>query len=473
MKNSIFIVILFALLIMTVLIAGCERDFGGSETPTTEAAPPGGDPLPFETFRFHTQGMSAEAEVVEGERTKDGGLRLSYQLERSYYDGEKDIDEKDVIREVTGDAAFYDEISALLGNYGVASWDGFEGQNPPGFLDGESGGFDAVLSDGSTISAYGSNNFPKFFGTVMRKLQDRVQYEELSGTHIVLSTFSVDVPESWPGVMTLYHGTGYEAFETALDGGLKATLIIDNDPYGYADSYNTAFRAGRLVKEGEEDRYVTVRESYRMENYEDFLSPEQKAVSNTFTDARAAITASIAGANGWTFLPEDGSTLYEPDARKLFDQARSLWLDLCLAGEYAGGGSPETIDGREYRKTFLPYTGLYVRNEEELREEMEKYFSEEFTERILREKISSKEIVFEENAAYSAFKVCADPGRYGGYSLEEVTNEAIVVEIMKALPTDEQYRYSGEESIIFPVAQNKEGRFVFTEFPYWDKGEWK
>ena len=38
MKNSIFIVILLALLAVTVLIAGCERDFGGSETPTTSAS---------------------------------------------------------------------------------------------------------------------------------------------------------------------------------------------------------------------------------------------------------------------------------------------------------------------------------------------------------------------------------------------------------------------------------------------------
>ena len=411
--------------------------------------------------------------MVEGVKTEDGGLRLSYQLERSYYNGEKDIEEKDVISEITGDAAFYSEISALLGNYDVASWDGFSGANPPGILDGESGGFDAVLSDGSTISAYGSNNFPKFFGTVMRKLQNMVQYEKLSGTHAAFAEFSVEVPESWQGVMTIYHGAGYEAFETELGGDLKATLIIDNDPYGYADSYDTAFRAGRLVKEGENDRFVTVRESNRMKDYEESLTPEQKNVSESFSEARSAITASIEGAGGWTFIPEDGSMLYESDARKLFDKARSLWLDLCLAGEYAGSSTPETIEGRKYRKTFLPYTGLSVRNEEELRAEMEKYFSEEFTENILMEMLSAKEIVFEGNTAYSAYKVIADSGRYGGYSLGEVTNEAIVVEIMKALPTDEQYRYSGEETITFPVAKNEEGNFVFTDFPYWDKGEWK
>lgn len=477
MKNTTILLVLLLAAAASVLLTSCKGNLGnliGPDEPSatrTDPEPPGGDPLLFENFCFQTQGMSAEAEVVEGIKTPDGGLTLSYYLHRSYYDGENDVDEKNIIAEITGDSAFYEEISALLGSYRVMEWDGFSGPNPPGVLDGESGGFEAKLTDGGTISAHGSNNFPKNFSFLMRKLRERLQYEEITGTHLELTQYAVDIPESWAGVMTLYRGAGYVAFETELDGGLKATLIIDNDTYGYSDSYDNAFLAGRLLKDGEKPRFITVRESYEMKYFEASLTEAQKAVSTDFQRAREAITASITGINGWTFMPEDGSTLYESQARKLFDSARSLWLNLCLAGEYAGGASPETIDGKTYRAAYNSYSGVRIRNEEELRAEMEEYFSKDFTEEFIAAHLADKSLLFRDNTMYVSFDKIADPLRYGGFYVKEVSNDSILVEVRKALPTDEEYRYSQTEEIVFPVLRNEEGNFVFTDFPYWDKAD--
>lgn len=287
-----------------------KRLFSGGKDPDdgNENDASGREPLLFEKFCFSMNGMSAGSEIVEGVKTESGGLHLAYYHLLSYYNGDENISRKNMIAEIDGGRDLYEETADMFGRYGVVKWNGFLGPNPPRILDGWTGSFDAELSDGSHISASGSNNFPKTYYKVLNSLKNRVQYEKITGTHLEFEHFSIDVPETWRDVMTVYHGACYTAFETEIKGELKATLIIDNNTYGYSKSYDTAYSAGRLEKEGESTRFITVRENYQMKNFEDSLTTAQKAVSAEFTVARRLITESITGIGGWKFIPEDGGT---------------------------------------------------------------------------------------------------------------------------------------------------------------------
>lgn len=139
-------------------------------------------PVLFESFRFHIIGMSVEADVVVGGKTETGAY-LEYCTEIERYNsesGEEETERYDIHR-IEGDEQFYHTLCQLLGVYGVTGWDGFVGKNPPGVRDGESGSFRATLSDGSTIEAHGSNNFPQNYHSLyslLRKMVDEKSTEE-------------------------------------------------------------------------------------------------------------------------------------------------------------------------------------------------------------------------------------------------------------------------------------------------------
>ncbi len=55
------------------------------------------------------------------------------------------------------------EITELLESCEVPSWDGFYGSHPKGVLDGKMFRFSASINGGRTISASGSENFPRHY----------------------------------------------------------------------------------------------------------------------------------------------------------------------------------------------------------------------------------------------------------------------------------------------------------------------
>lgn len=169
-------------LILTVLfipalitLTGCVSRESGNGTPAeAELATYANDKMfLFEDFKFYLRGVYAQVEVIEGKKTGEG-MRLEYYVQ---LDGPQSA-EKDRRRElhvIEGDKAFYEEISRLLETHEAMKWNGFYGQNPPGVLDGKSGGFEAKLSDGRVVSAYGSNNFPKGFLSLWNTLRDKLK----------------------------------------------------------------------------------------------------------------------------------------------------------------------------------------------------------------------------------------------------------------------------------------------------------
>lgn len=56
-----------------------------------------------------------------------------------------------------------EEMLRLLNECEVMKWDGFHGKHPIGVKDGEMLSFTAIVNDGQTVKAEGSENFPKHF----------------------------------------------------------------------------------------------------------------------------------------------------------------------------------------------------------------------------------------------------------------------------------------------------------------------
>lgn len=441
---------------------------------TLVAAPPGGDPLRLSEFCFYICREGASPEVVEGKKRDDGGLSLAYYIgSPDEPENMNDTSRMELINTIEGNSKLYEEISAYLGDYGVEDWNGFNGTGPEGIGENTIGGFTAVYPDGDTISAQGKNKFPSFFHVVYEYLRDMIVDEKLTATHYENGDYCIDLPESWIGVMTVHHGDSYISFETELGDGLHATLIIDDDTSGYQDSYDTAYRAGYLLSENKEEkpRYITVRENYFMRNYYDTLTEKQKIVCDAFDEDRIKITESITGTNGFRFIKEEGSVFYENDADTLFETARTIWLYCYLRGDYSEGETPVMIDGCSYLRAFPEHTGLHAADFTELYTVFSKVFTGSYAKKLIEEGRESGHFIENEGEIFVKPESMSEPSLYGGYYIDSVTEEKITVHVSKALPGDENFHYSGEEMTDFPVEKNGDGRFVFSDFPYWDRSE--
>lgn len=428
----------------------------------------GGDPLEFESFRLSEGGMSAQEEVYEGWRTETGA-HLEYYITCSYWDdtGGEYVDRKDIVHAVDGGEEFYRELCTLLGNCRIDKWEGFHGDNPPGILDGSSMSFEAVLGDGKQISAYGSNNFPRNYGKFVNALRNMTTLEKISSTVFSDGYYEINVPESWIGTVTARYSAGLVAFSvTQNDGNELVFFIIDDDTYGYSsDSYEGRVEVGRLVSE-DETRFITVRDHYSIGNNAGSVSDEALKLWETYAEDKLSIIDSIQGVNGYELSPEDGTVLYESDARNMASEARSLWLYLNFAGEYSGGVEPTRIDGRDYKPMFPSYE--FTNTVEKVRERFLKVFSEEFTDRIINEAMARKDLIeydgdvyvaYKKNKGETAYNYWVDSVRDGGdgkfFVVMATRRESVEVEIY----------------IDFPAERNADGKFVFTDYPYWDESE--
>lgn len=71
-------------------------------------------------------------------------------------------------------SAEYDteKLIALMNECGFASWNGFDGKHPKNVHDGIMFGLDAVINGNETVTARGSQNFPKKYKEFMAKIKD-------------------------------------------------------------------------------------------------------------------------------------------------------------------------------------------------------------------------------------------------------------------------------------------------------------
>ena len=428
----------------------------------------GGEPLEFESFRLSESGMAAGAEVYEGWRT-DTGAHLEYYYQTGYWDDAKgeEVDRKNMIHAIDGDEAFYRELCELLGNCRIDKWEGFSGANPPGILDGSSMSFEAVLGDGKQIYAYGSNNFPGNYGKFVGALRDRTTLETLASPVFSDGYYEVTLPESWVGRVTVRYSENLIAFNVPKnDGDMLMFLIIDDDTYGYSsDSYAGRVEVGRLVR-GDEERFITVRDHYSIGNYAESVSEDALTLWESYEADRLSVIESLKGVNGYELYPEDGTVLYEADARRLASAARGIWLSFEFAGEYSGGVDPTVISGREYKPMFRK--NEYINTIERVREKFLTVFSGEYTDRLISEAEACRDMIEYDGDVYVAYKRLKGEGAYN-YWVHDVRDDGdgrftVVMAVRKNSAEGDIY-------IDFPAERNASGEFVFTDYPYWDESE--
>lgn len=154
------------------------------------------------------------------------------------------------------------------------------------------------------------------------------------------------------------------------------------------------------------------------------------------------------------------------EAMTLADTARSLWLSLNFAGDYPGGSKPITLKRRQYIQMFPSYT--YMGTIDEVRRKFLKVFSEEFTDRTLKCAVAEKNLVEYKGNVYVLCKKSKGEVSRNSYvdSISDEGNGKFTVVMAVKMPSAEDAVYVG-----LPVGKNAEGRFVFTDYPYWDKSK--
>ena len=327
--------------------------------------------------------------------------------------------------------------------------------------------FEAVLADGTEVNANGTNSFPKNFSTFTQELHKLIATEKINSVKFTDGTYEVTLPVSWVGTVTASFSENYAAFYVdKTDGGELTFFIIDNDTYGYSsDSYKGRIEVGRLISD-EDVRFITARDNYSIASYAKSVSEEDAAIWNNYENDKLAIIESLHGVNGYEFYPEDGTALYYADARKMADEARSLWLSLNFAGEYPGSAKPVRFKRKNYVPMFPPYD--YINTIESVRKKFLKVFLEEFTDKTLNRAIADKELIEYKGDVYVACKKRKGEASYNS-CVDCVRDEGggkFTVVIAVKMPPNGNKLY-----VDLPTEKNAAGEFVFSDYPYWEKSE--
>ena len=142
---------LASLLGITLAVPGCTKAPKAPSVPITEV----------QQVSFSRQGTARTA--ITNRTIHRTGQDAEIVLE--IWEGE----EPDCVFPV--DSSVLEEVRVLLETYNAGSWNGFKGSNRMA-PDGESFGFYVEFTDGSTISAYGTNAFPPHYQEVYNALWD-------------------------------------------------------------------------------------------------------------------------------------------------------------------------------------------------------------------------------------------------------------------------------------------------------------
>lgn len=421
----------------------------------------------FKSFQLVQTDMTAQRRVYEGYKTENG-VHLEYYISTDEWDDTiSDYAEcRDTIRKIDGDEKLFQKLCELFGNCRIEKWADFHGYDSQ-VLDGTGMSFNAVLADGTEVNAEGTNSFPKNFSTFIQELRKLITTEKITSVNFTDGAYKITLPESWIGTVTAEFSEGRVAFFVEKnDGGELTFFIIDNDKYGYSsDSYKGRIEVGRLAS-GEEVRFITARDNYSIASYASNVSGDALAVLEKYENDKAAIIESLCGVNGYKLYPEDGTVLYYADAMKMADKARSLWLSLNFAGEYSGNAKPVRFKRKNYVPMFPPYD--YINTIESVRKKFLEVFSEEFTDKTLNRAIADKELIEYKSDVYVVCKKRTGEASYNSRVdcvRDEGDGKFTVVIAVKMPP-------SGSKLYVdLPTEKNAAGKFVFSDYPYWEKSE--
>ena len=423
--------------------------------------------MDFKSFKLVQTDMTAQHRVYEGYKTENG-VHLEYYISTEMWDDKTsgNVECRNVVRAIDADESVFQKLCAVFGNYKIAEWAGFRGHDSQA-LDGTGMSFEVVLTDGTEINARGTNSFPKNYSSFAQELCKLITTEKISSVRFSEGTYEITLPESWVGTVTASFSENQVAFYVDKTDGSELTFfIIDNDTYGYSsDSYKGRIEVGRLVSD-EDVRFITARDNYSIASYAKSVSEEAVAIWNNYENDKLAIIESLRGVNGYAFYPEDGTVLYYADARKMADEARSLWLSLNFAGEYSGSAKPLRFKRKNYVPMFPPYD--YINTIEGVRKKFLKVFSEEFTDKTLNRALADKELIEYKGDVYVACKKRKGEASYNSCVdcvRDEGDGKFTVVIAVKMPP-------SGSKLYVdLPTEKNAAGKFVFSDYPYWEKSE--
>lgn len=423
--------------------------------------------MDFKSFKLVQTDMTAQRRVYEGYKTENG-VHLEYYISTNEWDDRiSDYAEcRDTIRKIDGDEKLFQKLCELFGNCRIEKWADFHGYDSRA-LDGTGISFEAVLADGTEVNANGTNSFPKNFSTFIQELHKLIATEKINSVKFTDGTYEVTLPVSWVGTVTASFSENHVAFYVdKTDGGELTFFIIDNDTYGYSsDSYKGRIEVGRLISD-EDVRFITARDNYSIASYEKSVSEEAIAIWKNYENDKLTIIESLRGVKGYEFYPEDGTALYYADARKMADEARSLWLSLNFAGEYPGSAKPVRFRRKNYVPMFPPYD--YTNTIEGVRKKFLKVFSEEFTDKTLNRAIADKELIEYKGDVYVACKKRKGEASYN-CCVDCVRDEGggkFTVVIAVKMPPNGNKLY-----VDLPTEKNAAGEFVFSDYPYWEKSE--
>lgn len=421
----------------------------------------------FKSFKLVQTDMTAQRRVYEGYKTENG-VHLEYYISTEMWDDKtsENVECRDTIRKIDGDEKLFQKLCELFGNCRIEKWADFHGYDSR-VLDGTGMSFEAVLADGTEVNANGNNSFPKNFSTFTQELHKLIATEKINSVKFTDGTYEVTLPVSWVGTVTASFSENHVAFYVdKTDGGELTFFIIDNDTYGYSsDSYKGRIEVGRLISD-EDVRFITARDNYSIASYAKSVSEEDAAIWNNYENDKLAIIESLHGVNGYEFYPEDGTALYYADARKMADEARSLWLSLNFAGEYPGSAKPVRFKRKNYVPMFPPYD--YINTIESVRKKFLKVFLEEFTDKTLNRAIADKELIEYKGDVYVACKKRKGEASYNS-CVDCVRDEGggkFTVVIAVKMPPNGNKLY-----VDLPTEKNAAGEFVFSDYPYWEKSE--
>lgn len=278
-----------------ILAAGLFCCYAKPESPNDDGAsskmPKSISNALFGKFKLVVTNSSAVKDVFEGERLEDGASLLFYHE----FMGRED--DKSIVRELKGGRELLAKMDSLWNGGGVGNWNGFDGPNPPEILDGGGFVFTATLTDGSKISARGTNNYPKGYRIFEHGLYDLAERSILDSSTFVGDHFQITLPESWVGLVEVgYSGYGNSFIIPRKNGAVYFMRIDISSECEKRKGYRC------LGKIKDKDLYVNWY-SYGYVYFQKYMEENHWKAYSDFVQQKDEMMKSFVGINGYELEP--------------------------------------------------------------------------------------------------------------------------------------------------------------------------
>ncbi len=244
--------------------------------------------------------MMFGSDVLEAIKTDEGVHLSNYWCTEQWSEDAKEyVENRAYSREFDAGQDVYEQIVRLAEECNMTGWNNFHGANPPGVLDGTSFSFEAVLEDGTTILASGSNNFPQNYGTFTKGFRTLIVTTDVTSTAFANQGYKLTLPESWIGQVRIRFWTDGCAFYIPVHDREVSIMMVDSTTYDYAENVQDAIRLGILEKVDEERRYLDIRPGSPGKEWKEGMNVEQKAILEGIHVDMQAIAESAEGVDGY------------------------------------------------------------------------------------------------------------------------------------------------------------------------------